>query len=917
VSDLPTGTVTFLFTDLEGSTRLWEQHPEAMREALARHDEILRDAVEKRQGHVVKTTGDGLHAAFGTAPDAVAAGLDAQRALVVEDWTLPEPLKVRMGLHTGVAELREGDYYGPAVNRAARVSTAAHGGQIVASAATADLVRDDLAEAVELVDLGEHRLRDLGRSERIVQLSQPGLPSEFPPLRSVDAHPGNLPVQLTSFVGRDDDVHQMVEMLRETPLVTLIGTGGVGKTRLALQVAAEVVARFGDGVWFCELAPAYDDESMAQVVAATLGCVQRPGLSMVASIVEYLKVRELLLLLDNCEHLLDEVGELAAAVLATCPGVRVLATSREAFEVAGERVVRVRSLDAPDPSATRDELRQSAAVLLFEDRASDAGASGGWSEAQWSAVGEICRRVDGIPLAIELAAARVASMSPADIAAHLDERFRLLTGKRRGRVERHQTLRATVEWSYQLLEADDRTVFDRLGIFAGTFDTPAASAVAGDADLDPWRITESISSLVAKSMLIPEDGPDDTTRYAMLETLRHFARERLEETGDADCWRRRHAEHYTAFAEEAGPGYQGPDELLWLARLGAELDNLRAAIGWALDRDDPADADLALRIIAPLWYYIRSHAGATGLEPLAAQATTAAKQARPELRSPVLAQASYYEMNQGRPERARALARDALRDGVVTTSPNPLMPYQSLSYIEILTGHYPRAVEIQAEARAALDTIDDPFAEAYLHMQAASFEAMAGEVGQARADAERAVELARRLRNPSLLGFSLSSLGWALQRDDPEAALHALEQALEKQHFVGQGIMQPSSLALAGGLRARLGDPLGAFPLLREAVINSRDQGARPSLAAALDWSLSPLIKLKQPEPAATFVGALTGGPLAEVSSFPGVDAARVRTLERIRTTLSDQTTDALVAQGAAMTYDEIIDYALDHLELA
>ena len=913
MSDLPTGTVTFLFTDLEGSTRLWEEHPEAMRAALARHDEILQDAVEKRDGHVVKTTGDGLHAAFGTAPAAVAAALDAQQALVAEDWTLPEPLKVRMGLHTGVAELRDGDYYGPAVNRAARVSAAAHGGQIVASAATADLVRDDLADAVELVDLGEHRLRDLGRSEHIVQVCHPGLRAEFPPLRSLDAHPGNLPVQLTSFVGRDDDVHRIVAMVGEAPLVTLIGAGGVGKTRLALQVAAEVIARFADGAWFCELAPADDDESMAQVVAATLGCVQRPGLSMVASIVEYLKVRELLVVLDNCEHLLDEAGALAAAVLAACPRVRVLATSREAFEVDGERVVRVRSLHAPDPSATRAELLESAAVRLFEDRAADAGATGGWNEAQWSAVGEICRRVDGIPLAIELAAARVASMSPTDIAAHLDERFRLLTGKRRGRVERHQTLRATVEWSYQLLDADDRTVFDRLGIFAGTFDAPAASAVAGDDDLDTWRITESISSLVAKSMLIAEDGPDDTTRYAMLETLRQFARERLEETGDADRWRRHHAEHYATFAEIAGPGYKSPDELLWLARLRAELDNLRAAIGWALDRDDHADCDLALQIIVPLAYYSRLHTGTTGLDALAAQATTAAEHSLPELRSTVLALASYYEMNQGRPEHARALAQDALRDGVIATSPDAFMPHEALSYVEFLTGHYRRALEILAEAREALDAINSPFGEAHLLISAAAFEALAGEIDQARADAERAVELARRLKNPSLLTLALNSLAWVLQRDDPEAALRALEHSLEGQVA---GSTQ-SSLALAGGLRARLGDPVGALPLLREALIAARDEGARPSVGAALDWSLSPLVKLGHPEPAATFVGALTGGPLSEVSGFPEVDAARARVLERIRAALGDDTTDAHVAQGAAMTYDEIIEYALHHLDPA
>jgi predicted ATPase len=591
--------------------------------------------------------------------------------------------------------------------------------------------------------------------------------------------------------------------------------------------------------------------------------------------------------------------------------VKGVATSREAFEVDGERVGRVRSLHAPAPSATREELLESAAVCLFEDRVSDAGATGDWNDAQWSAVGEICRRVDGIPLAIELAAARVVSMSPTDIAAHLDERFRLLTGKRRGRVERHQTLRATVEWSYQLLEADDRTVFDRLGIFAGTFDAVAAGAVAGDDDLDPWTITESIASLVAKSMLTPEDGPDDTSRYAMLETLRQFALERLEESGDADSWRRRHAEYYAAFAETAGPGFKSPDELLWSARLRVELDNLRTAIGWALDRDDPSDGELAVRILAAVVWYSQADP-TTGLGALASQAVAAADPCRPELRSAVLAHASYYETNQGRPERARALAQDALRDGIVATSRDPFHPHEAMSYVEILTGHYRRALEVLTEARGALDTVDNPYAAAQLLSQLATFEAMAGEFDQARADAESGLELARPLKNPRLDALALNALAWALQRDDPEAALGALD-SLEGRF---RGSTLPSSLALAGGLRARLGNPEGALPLLREAVIVSRDEGARPSLAAALDWSLAPLVKLGQSESAATFVGALTGGPLAEVSGFPDVES-RARVLERIRAALGDNAADVLVARGAAMTYDEIIDFALNHLDPA
>ena len=613
-----------------------------------------------------------------------------------------------MGVHSGPAELRDGDYYGTAVNRAARLMSAAHGGQVVVSLATEELVQES---GVELLDLGEHVLKDLSRAERVFQVVHPELRRDFPVLRSLDAFPGNLPAQVTSFVGRDDDVAQIVEMLAEgAALVTLIGTGGVGKTRLAVQVAAEVLAQFGDGAWFCDLASARDGDAMAQVVATALGCVQRPGLSLADSVVEYAKVRELLVVLDNCEHLLDEAGALAEAMIQECPGGRLVATSREAFGVRGERVVRVRSLDAPDPSATGEALLQSAAVRLFEDRAADAGAVTTWNDAQWAAVGEISRRVDGIPLAIELAAARVASMRPAEIAAHLDERFRLLTGTRRGRVERHQTLRSTVEWSYQLLEADDRAVFDRLGVFAGTFDTAGASAVASDDDLDSWRIVDSIASLVAKSMVVVEDGPDETTRYAMLETLRQFARERLEEAGDADRWRRRHAEYYVTFAEAAGPGLRGPDEVVWTARLVSELDNLRTAVGWGLDRDDPVERELAVRIVASFSFTTMSLAT---INALAGQAAAAAQHCRAELRSPVLGLAAYYEMHQGNVERARALAEDALRDGVVAASPNPFIAYQALAYIEMAVGNAQRALEIYRDVRVSFDAVDDPWVRAH------------------------------------------------------------------------------------------------------------------------------------------------------------------------------------------------------------
>jgi len=596
VAELPSGTVTFLFTDIEGSTRLWQEHPEAMQAVLARHDRLVRDAIEAHGGYVVKTTGDGAHAAFATASDAVDAAVTAQLAIGAETWSLPDPLRVRMGLHSGPAELREGDYYGTTVNKSARIMSVAHGGQIVASHASHQLLGD---VTVETIDLGEHRLKDLGQPERIFQIVHPALPRDFPPLRSLDAFPGNLPVQVTSFVGRDDDVNRAIGLLDEARLVTLAGTGGVGKTRLAVQVAGEVLPRFPDGAWFCELAPANDAETMAQVIASTLGCVQHPGLSLAASIVEYLKVRELLLVLDNCEQLLDDAGDFADAVAQGCPKVAVLATSREALDVPGERVVRVRSLATPERAASDADLLDVPSVQLFRDRARDAGAELGWDTRQWEAVGEICQRVDGIPLAIELAAARTVSMNPIDVAGHLDERFRLLTGKRRGRVERHQTLRATVEWSYQLLGDDERLVFDRLGTFAGSFDESAAAAVAGDDDVDSWTITDGLASLVAKSMLGTETGPGGETRYTMLETLRQFARERLDEAETTDRGRRLLARHLGRVAQDASHGVARMGDTRLSAQVRADLDNLRAAIGWALDRDEPADQALGLAILGP------------------------------------------------------------------------------------------------------------------------------------------------------------------------------------------------------------------------------------------------------------------------------------------------------------------------------
>jgi len=492
-----------LFTDLERSTRLWQEYPEAMKPALARHDEIVRAAVESHGGYVVKLTGDGVHAAFPDAASAVLSARDLQIGLAHEAWSETGQLRVRTGIHTGPAELRDGDYYGTAVNRAARLMSIAHGGQVVVSLTTEELLRDAMPAQCELVDLGEHRLRDLQRAERVFQLRASGLDTEFPPLRTMDAFAGNLPTQLTSFVGREDELARIVEALGSSRLVTLTGVGGVGKTRLATQAAAELLPDFPDGAWLVELAAAADADTMFQVAATTLGAVQSPGASLEQSVIEWMRSKSSLVILDNCEHLLDASSRLAEELLRGCPQLRLIATSREGLSVAGEQVWPLRSLDKSD------------AERLFSERAQSVDPT--WTADEGGgAVSEICVRLDGIPLAIELAAARVRGMSAAEIAGLLDERFRLLTGGRRTAVERQQTLRATVDWSYSLLDERERLVFDRLGVFAGTFDAAAASAVAEGDGIEAWDVRDALTGLVARSMVNTEPSHGESTRYSML-----------------------------------------------------------------------------------------------------------------------------------------------------------------------------------------------------------------------------------------------------------------------------------------------------------------------------------------------------------------------------------------------------------------
>lgn len=593
-SNFPHGTVTFLFTDIEGSSQLWEQHPAAMQAALARHDSLLRNIIAAHGGHVFKTTGDGLHAAFAHASDSVAASLACQQAVVRETWTgLPRPLTVRMGLHTGEAELREGDYFGSTMNRAARMLSIAGGGQTLLSSATAELVRDQLPPGAALHPLGEHRLKDLIRPEHIFQLNAPGLPAAFPPLRSLNTLPNNLPVQLTTFIGREHQMAEAKRLLATTRLLTLTGPGGTGKTRLSLQMAADVLDAFPDGVWLVELAPLSDAALVPQTVASTWSVREQPGRPLLETLSDYLRAKSLLLILDNCEHLIDACAQLAETLLRACPHLKLLPSSREALGVAGETAYRVPSLSLPDPHQplSVESLSRYEAAQLFVDRARAVQPHFSLTAHNLSAVAQICQRLDGIPLALELAAARVKLFAVEQIALRLDDRFRLLTGGSRTALPRQQTLRALIDWSYDLLPVAERGALARLSVFAGGWTFGAAEAVIGPEALD------LLSHLVDKSLVVVDELAEaPETRYRLLETIRQYARDKLLESGEAPMVRDRHLRHYLLVAEVAEPKLEGPEMLPALNQLEAELDNIRAALEWTLDRSPQAAVQLAARL---------------------------------------------------------------------------------------------------------------------------------------------------------------------------------------------------------------------------------------------------------------------------------------------------------------------------------
>jgi predicted ATPase/class 3 adenylate cyclase/DNA-binding CsgD family transcriptional regulator len=765
---LPTGTVTLLLADVEGSTRLWETQAEVMTAAIARLNRVVCDVVAAHHGvrPVEQGEGDSFVAAFARASDAVAAAVGLQRAPLA-------PIRLRIGVHTGEIQLRdEGNYSGSTINRTARLRDLAHGGQTVLSGATESLVLDRLPEGAWLTDLGAHPLRDLPRPERVVQLCHPDLVNEFPPLRvSTAVVSTRLPVQLTSFVGRDAQLTQLRELLAQNRVVTLTGAGGVGKTRLAIQVAAGMAGEFSDGVWYVDLAPITDPELVAVTVARALGLPDQPGRSTMDTLLRFVRDRQMLVVLDNCEHLLDASAELVVALLSGAPRLTLLATSREAIGVAGEVSWRVPSLSLADD-----------AIELFTDRARHARPDFTLTDSNAAVVGEICARLDGVPLAIELAAARVRALSLTEILDSLHDRFRLLTGGARTAVRRQQTLRASVDWSHALLTEPERVLFRRLAVFLGGFDLAAAQAVAGAGDVQRYQVLDQLTLLVDKSLVVADDS-GERTRYRLLETVRQYALEKLGESGEADAVRTRHRDHYTSMAAvldaPAGSNYEQRIE-----QANIEIDNLRAAFGWSRENSDTELALVLASSLQPLWEARgRIQEGRTWFDTALADL---------DAQHPGVAPAV----------RARALADKAVLDTWVGAAASTDQAHQAL---------------------AIARDVDDPALLART-LVACGFTAVASyDVEAARAYFTEAIGLARALDDR----WKLSQiLGWQAQgahvAGDPIAGRAASEEGRDLADAIGDRFNSRVCRFCLGSAQMRSGDLAGAVTQFGEVAAEAQ-----------------------------------------------------------------------------------------------
>jgi predicted ATPase/class 3 adenylate cyclase len=902
--------VTFLFTDIEGSTKMWERNPSVMQKALARHDDILQNATQSRGGHVFKTVGDAFCVAFSDASDAVEAALASQRSLSAEGWEEGFAIRARMALHTGSVEERGGDYFGPPVNRVARLLSAGHGGQTLLSSVTRELVRDALPEGTELRDMGERRLKDLFRPEWVFQLAAPGLPSEFPALRTLEGYPNNLPLQPTPLVGREREVAEIADRARseEVRLLTLTGPGGTGKTRLALQVAADLLEEFKDGVFFVILATITDPELVASTIAGPLGIKESGDQPLEESLKAYLRDRNLLLVLDNFEQVL-EGAPLVGEFLGACPKLKILATSRIPLRLYGEQEYPVPPLALPDPGVLPplEILTQYEAVRLFVERARTVKPDFTVTNESAPAVAEICARLDGLPLAIELAAARVRLLPPQKMLQRLGNRMKLLKGGARDLPTRQQTLRGAIDWSHDLLE-EEKILFRRLSVFAGGRTLEAIEEICDpEGALDAL---EGLESLLEKSLLRQEEGPGGEPRFVMLETIHEYAREKLQASGEAEEIKRLHAEYFLALAKEAEPELVGPDQVEWMDRLATEHDNMRAALSWALGK---GRIETALQLGSALeWFWkVRGHfvEGGRWLEK-----TLSADEGVPDLvRAMALCSAGYLAHVQGDIGRSRKLVEESLE--LYRKLGDEEGTARSLQYLgwTTLEDDTERARRLLEESLDINRRVGNKRELAMVLHALATMTVDAGEQERGKALFEESEALYRESGDIQGLSGSLGVQGWAalLEGDTGRARKLAVE-GLELSREIRDKDMESWQQSTLGLVALEEGDTGRAWMLLVESLEVFLEIESRPGV---ID-SLGDVGARGEPLRAARLWGAAEA--LREVTGYTmSVGDARLYEpyITAARSELGETAFRAAWEEGRAMTEEQAIALALENEE--
>lgn len=912
---LPVGTVTFLFTDIEGSTRLWEVHPSAMDRALARHDELLRSAIEGSGGYVFKTVGDAFCASFHTARDAVAAACSAQALIAGEAWPEPVSLRVRMAIHTGAAIVREDDYFGPTLNRLARLLSSGHGGQILVSGVTRELLLDEQDARWTLRSLGEHRLKDLSRPEAVYQCDLFGASNEFPPIRSLSdpARPNNLPIQLTSFVGREKEIDEVEQLLTASSLVTLTGSGGAGKTRLALQIAANSLDGYADGAWFIELADIADNALVSSKTAQALGVSEVAGKPIDDQLIEMLRPKTMLLVLDNCEHVLDASAKLTGSILKACPSVRILATSRSPLGLFGEQTYRVPSLSLPraDEPIGPEALTKYESVRLLLERAMTVRPGFQATEGNAGALVQICSRLDGIPLAIELAAARVRSMNPEDINARLDNRFRLLTGGDRSVLPRHQTLRALIDWSYEILSEPERLALERLSVFSGGWTLSDGEAVCAGEGIQEFEVLDLLGSLHDKSLIFLDEGPSG--RYRMLETVKEYVRERLEERGDGQRVRGRHRDVFAALAQRAEPELTGPQQQEWLGKLETEHDNLRAAIKWC--EADPLGAETGIRLCAALhrFWAARGHvregrgylanflAAADGVQDRLSVAGALVGQGR------LASLMGDYELSRESFNQALALYRELA---------DPRGAAYSLFNLAVIAcdqGQFESAKSFDLESLGLYRAARDNFGIASVLQNLGNIALDQGAYAEAVPLYEECLEIERRLGNTFGTAVTFHNLGLAsLYLDRLDESMGLLTQGLEIFRALGHKAGIAAMLNNLGIVAVRRGDSSGARPMFGECLTLRAELGDRKGVAQALEEMAAALVSLGDSWKSARLLGAASA--LREtigVAQTPGETRQQAETLGQLKSILGAGEFTVAWEQGKRLGWKDAVAEAL------